>query len=268
MPRKKILFPCLLMITAWVFIITHSSFKSPYSSFRPPTGYTGVNATFCNACHSGNPLNATGGLVFVTGLPTGTYTPGQQYNFSITIAHSAANRQRWGFSIIALNAAGTPVGSFSSNNPNAALNGNELSHLNAAVSALQASYTYNNLSWTAPASTNGNNQSITFYYVGNAANGLNNSGGDFIYSGTQSVTAAQPPCTTNNWTGTVSTAWENPANWSCGVVPDSTMNVTVQAPAVNYPVVNSIAYCKSITTSQGVQVVVSQDKKLFVTGRQ
>jgi hypothetical protein len=264
---KKIILPCAFLIGSWVVLIGSSSFKSPYSSFRPPTGYTGINGTYCNLCHSGNPLNANGGLVFTSGLPSGTYTPGQQYNFSITISHSAANRQRWGFSIIAVDAAGNAVGNFSTTNPNVAVNGNELSHFNASISALQSSFTYNNLSWTAPASGSGDNQSITFYYVGNAANGSSSSG-DFIYSGTQTVTAALPPCTTNNWRGTVSSAWENPANWSCGVVPDSTMNVTVQAPAPNYPVVNSIAFCKSITTSSGVQVTVNTGRRLNVTGRQ
>lgn len=268
MHKKKIILPCAFLICCWVVITGTSSFRSPYSSFRPPTGYTGATGSYCNACHGGNPLNATGGLVFATGLPTGTYTPGQRYDFTLTITHSAANRQRWGFSIIAVNAAGAAVGSFSTTNPNASVNGNELSHFNASVSALQSSFTYNNLSWTAPASSSGDNQTITFYYVGNAANGLGTSSGDFIYSGTQTVTAALPPCTTNNWRGTVSSAWENPANWSCGVVPDSTMNVIVQAPAANYPIVNSIAFCKSITTSSGVQVIVNEGRRLNVTGRQ
>lgn len=32
---------------------------------------------------------------------------------------------------------------------------------------------------------------------------------------------------TNTWRGTVNNSWENPANWSCGVVPDANTDVTV-----------------------------------------
>ena len=37
---------------------------------------------------------------------------------------------------------------------------------------------------------------------------------------------------TNTWTGSVSSAWENAGNWSCGVVPDSFTDVYIPAGAV------------------------------------
>jgi hypothetical protein len=108
-----------------------------------------------------------------------SYVPNQQYNLSLAITHSAANRTRWGFSMIAVNGLGNPVGTFSTTNANAALNGSELSHNNAVSTSASATYTYNNLRWTAPPT--GANGSIRFYYVGNAANG-SGSNGDFIYA--------------------------------------------------------------------------------------
>lgn len=266
MVSKKIILPFLVLFGYWIVAIATSGFRAPYYSSRPPPGYTGATGFYCTTCHSTNSLNEFGGSATVSGLPSNTYTPGQTYNFSITISHSAVNRSKWGFSIKAVDAAGNAVGSFTSANNNAAINGDELSHNNAVSTPASATYTYNNLSWTAPATITGNNQTIRFYYVGNAANGSLSSG-DFIYSGSLTATATLP-CTTNNWTGLVSSAWENPANWSCGQVPDSTMQVTVQSSAPNYPVVNSIAYCKSITTSQGVEVTVNSGKRLIVTGRQ
>lgn len=167
---------------------------SPTSSFTPPRGYTGATGVYCTNCHGGNALNVTGGSVSTVGLPLGNYVASGVYDFSLTIQHSTANRSRWGFSIIALNTAGSPVGTFSSTNPNAAVNGNELSHFSAPSTPSQSSYTFTNLRWTAPASTTGNNQTITFYYVGNAANNLGSSG-DFIYSGSTTITAAGPVST-------------------------------------------------------------------------
>lgn len=267
MAMRNVFISLLVLISGCILGVGLISAGAPDYSTVPPVGRTGATGSNCSVCHAGNPVDASGGSVTVNGLPTGTYTPGSTYNFNLTITHGASNRVRWGFSIIAVNAAGVAVGSFSSNNPNAAPNGSELSHLDAVSTSQQASYTYNNLVWTAPFIGTGDNQTIRFYFAANAANGSFSSG-DFIYTGSKTVTTAAPVCTTNNWTGAVSTAWENPANWSCGQVPDSTMNVIVQAPAPNYPVVNSVAYCKSITTSQGVNVVVNSDRRLIVTGRQ
>jgi hypothetical protein len=37
---------------------------------------------------------------------------------------------------------------------------------------------------------------------------------------------------TNSWTGAVSTAWENPANWSCNILPQSNTDVFINAGTV------------------------------------
>lgn len=153
----------------------------------PPTGHTGATGDYCTNCHSSYALNGGGGNVNAVGLPTGSYTPGQAYNFSMSITHSAADRKKWGFSITAVNAVGNPVGTFNTANANAAPNGDELSHNTAVTTANSSSYTYNNLTWTAPATPGPDDASVTFYYVGNAANGNGNNQLDYIYSNSKIV---------------------------------------------------------------------------------
>ena len=152
-----------------------------YSS-QPPSGHSGApgsNGT-CANCH-GN-LNTGGGAVSFTGLPS-FFQPGVSYPFSVTINHPGS-RERWGFQINARNTDGSPVGTFSTTNPNAATGGPaELSHNNAVFST-GTSYTYTNLTWTAPATIGSGDNMVTFYLAGNAANGDANSTGDFIYTNT------------------------------------------------------------------------------------
>lgn len=158
-------------------------------SNQPPQGNTGASGQFCTNCHSDFGLNSGGGNVTTSGLPTVAYTAGTQYNFSLIISHATANRNRWGFSIAARNANGQPVGTFSSTNPNAGPNGDELSHNNGAVvQGPQASFTYTNLRWTAPAAPAAGDNQVTFFYAGVAANGNNGSNGDFVYSGSSMIT--------------------------------------------------------------------------------
>ncbi len=44
---------------------------------------------------------------------------------------------------------------------------------------------------------------------------------------------------TNTWLGTKSTVWEDPANWSCGVVPSVYTSVVINSGAPNMPTINS-----------------------------
>ena len=163
------------------------SFKKNFYSTQPPLGHTGApggNGT-CASCH-GN-LNTGGGSVTVNGLPS-SFRPGQTYSFSVTINHPAGG-QRWGFAISSENLNGNAVGSFSSTNPNAAINGivTELTHNNAVFST-GTSYTYTGLTWTAPSVINSGDNRVTFFVVGNAANGNFASTGDFIYTATRQFT--------------------------------------------------------------------------------
>lgn len=175
---KKIYFVSTLVCC---IVLLQSGINSNNYSSVPPTGYTGATGNYCTSCHSSFALNTAGGSVSVAGLPSGGYIPSTAYPLQISISHSAANRKKWGFSIKAVNSVGASIGTFSSTNGNAAVNGTELSHNNAVTTVSSSSYTYTNLKWTAPASASGN---VTFYYVGNAASGTGDgSSGDYIYAG-------------------------------------------------------------------------------------
>jgi len=69
------------------------------------------------------------------------------------------------------------------------------------------------------------------------------------------------------WTGSVSTAWENPANWSCNAIPDAYVDVTVNATAPNSPKVNSNAACRSLSLGNGVVFTVMAGYNLEIRGK-
>ena len=66
---------------------------------------------------------------------------------------------------------------------------------------------------------------------------------------------------TSVWNGSVSTAWENAANWSCNSVPDENTDVIIQSGTV---VVNSSAVCRSIKASLGSVVTVNSGYAITV----
>jgi hypothetical protein len=187
------------------------------SSNKPPQGFTGATGNYCTSCHGGFERNSVGGGVLVTGLPVNNYTAGQKYNFSIAISHKDANRTRWGFSIIAVNNVGTMVGTFSSTNSNAALNGIELSHKSAVFAGPQNSYTYSDLAWTAPALPGIHDATIKFYVAAIAANGGGSNIGDYVYSDFSQAKFGII------YTFTGSGNWSSAANWSGGTVPPDTI---------------------------------------------
>ncbi len=156
---------------------------------QPPAGHTGATAGLncTTGCHSGNPLNNAGGSVVINGLPA-SYTPGTAYTFSVVVTHSAADRIRWGFSVRAVGTNNNDVGVFSTTATNAAVNGTELSHFNAPFAPIGNTFTFSNLKWTAPATPAAQEQSVTFYVAGNAANGNDDNSGDFIYTATKNIT--------------------------------------------------------------------------------
>ncbi len=67
--------------------------------------------------------------------------------------------------------------------------------------------------------------------------------------------------TPNTWTGAVSTAWEDPANWSCGAIPNASTVVVINSGTV---VINSSAICYSLTLQPGVNLVINSIGSLTV----
>lgn len=74
------------------------------------------------------------------------------------------------------------------------------------------------------------------------------------------------PCNINYWEGTISTAWENAANWSCGSIPNPNTIIYIEPGKPNYPVINSMATCKTIYLNTAATVTVSTGFNLDITG--
>ncbi|MFN5334533.1 MAG: choice-of-anchor V domain-containing protein [Bacteroidota bacterium] len=189
------LFLTLLFITGSSLFIS-AEMKNSGSA---PGGFTGAEGVTCNTigCHGGNALNSTGGSVVINGIPA-TYVPGAKYDFTVTINHGSANRNRWGFAMKAVS-NGNPVGTFSESNPNVFINSfdSEIGHSSAPTTSSSNTYTFTNLSWTAPSLPSPAEQNITFYVAGNAANGIGSSG-DFIYTSTRNMTQASTSVSEND----------------------------------------------------------------------
>jgi hypothetical protein len=185
----KLIYTISSIVLAIIVIPTFFSFTKPFFPTAPPPGYTGAPpmggtvGAYCTSCHSDFAINTAGGGVATAGLPT-IITLGASYNFSTTITHGVADRERFGFAIKAVDATGAAVGTFTTTNPNAGVDNinREIGHRNAFQVSPVISYTYDNLTWTAP--TVAPVYPITFYIAGNAGNFGQGSSGDYIYSST------------------------------------------------------------------------------------
>jgi hypothetical protein len=66
------------------------------------------------------------------------------------------------------------------------------------------------------------------------------------------------------WEGTVSNAWENAANWSCGVLPDTNTDVILNAGKPNFPQLNSNRSVRSLIVNNGAIVTVKAGFNLTI----
>jgi hypothetical protein len=69
------------------------------------------------------------------------------------------------------------------------------------------------------------------------------------------------------WTGAVDSNWNNPDNWSCGIVPyEYAVDVFIYAGKPNYPVINSIILVRSLTLFPGAIITVNSGGQIILTG--
>jgi murein DD-endopeptidase MepM/ murein hydrolase activator NlpD len=66
-----------------------------------------------------------------------------------------------------------------------------------------------------------------------------------------------------HWNGAVSTAWEDPLNWSCGV-PDANTDVEIVNGLTKYPEVSSNAFCRSTNVAPNATLKINSGSKLTV----
>jgi beta-glucanase (GH16 family) len=64
-------------------------------------------------------------------------------------------------------------------------------------------------------------------------------------------------CTYDTWTGAVSNAWENPLNWSCGQLPDSTTDVIINAVASDLVTVSSNVVIRTLQLNPAIHITVN-----------
>jgi hypothetical protein len=156
---------------------------------QPPTGYTGApgESTCATAgCHFGTPtLNASDISLLTVGSPnlTSGYAASTQYSLAVN-AGSAAS---YGFSLTAVDASGSAIGTFSLSSPAttslATGSGSKqyVGHKNANTTNAWS------FRWTSPATTT---ETVYFYLAVNQANNNNEGTGDNIklkaYSATSS----------------------------------------------------------------------------------
>jgi hypothetical protein len=237
----------IIAILVMAIIISSYSIKSPLSNPNPPTTNTGAptqNRT-CVRCHSDFTLNTAGGSITATGLPVGSYVPGQVYNFSVTISN-ATPMQVWAFAMKAVisGTSGTALGTFSTANANVNLSAGEIRNTNGA-SFTGTSYTYNNLSWTAPSTGTSN---VSFYVAGVAGDNDGSEAGDYVYSNTYlnivlPVSMGEIKCKLSNNTAIIewSTYSESGANY---------FDLERSSDGRNYEVIKTIAASGNSSTTK------------------
>ena len=69
------------------------------------------------------------------------------------------------------------------------------------------------------------------------------------------------------WNGFQSTNWMDPANWSCGALPDQYSDVVIPAGLTNYPVLSANTSVRSVTTYTGGLVNIASGIQLLIKGK-
>lgn len=71
----------------------------------------------------------------------------------------------------------------------------------------------------------------------------------------------------NYWTGALGTNWNNPGNWSCGIIPTSTTDAIIN-PVSNLPIItDSIQHCFKLSIASGASVTLNNaSSKLAIYG--
>jgi hypothetical protein len=146
-----------------------------YKDGPPPNRTGGFGGETCIACHLGNPLNAPGATLSLTGLPA-KYTPGAAYKLTLTLTKSGLYTA--GFQIAARTAASQFSGAFRPLDDHTQIKEGFLSHTSRGADAEKSPARWE-FEWTAPAAASGD---ILFHAAANASNDDASALGDFIYT--------------------------------------------------------------------------------------
>lgn len=67
-----------------------------------------------------------------------------------------------------------------------------------------------------------------------------------------------------SWEGGISPSWNNPANWSCGILPDTNTDIIINGGKPNYPQVTTDIIIRSLKLNSGTTVNVNTGSKLTI----
>lgn len=163
------------------------------SSSGPPASHTGApgeQTCAISGCH-GFTVNDGAGSLTLSGLPEIGYVLNEPYDVTVTLAQSG--RTRFGFQLTALDSQGRAAGTWDNLEPSrifiatGRVGSNQRQYPGHTQFGTIPNGTNQNswvLRWKAPATDVGR---ITFYAVGNAANGNGATGGDSIYTTNRSL---------------------------------------------------------------------------------
>ncbi len=169
-------------------------------STGPPAAHSGAPGELtCLGCHSTYPINIGSGVLTLTGLPA-NYSPNQE--LILTISLSMPGRLRYGVQATAVHESGKQAGTFIITDAArtqlqpGSINGNARVYLeHTQEGALANGFGRNEwtFKWRAPSTDVAGPGKVTFYIVGNAANGNGRPTGDYIYTKSFSTSPANDP---------------------------------------------------------------------------
>lgn len=70
---------------------------------------------------------------------------------------------------------------------------------------------------------------------------------------------------TATWEGTANNVWENPANWSCGILPDANTDVLINAGKPNYPQLGANTSVRTVRIASGATATIKTGFNLTIT---
>jgi hypothetical protein len=118
-----------------------------------------------------------------------------------------------------------------------------------------------NFQWQANTGTGFTNITDGLYYNGTNTDSLIVSGVPSSFYGYQYRCIADSDTSdvfilnfSNTWTGAISSAWENPGNWSCGSVPDLNTDVVIQGGTI---VISTSTTIRSLNISTGANLTIN-----------
>jgi hypothetical protein len=260
MKRKK-LFVMSLLASAALFMSMSSNYENPDGK-SGHNGSPGEQTCAKSGCHATYALNSGTGSVSISfpDMPGNAYVAGQTYTVQVTVAQSGIGL--FGFGAEALLASGANGGTLNAGAGSQALNATVSGNSRKTITQMQdAGLSANthtwSFTWVAPAT----GQDVTFYAVGNAADGDGGTDGDRIYSTSQVVTPASVLVTpTIQYTGDLVICQGESVSMSVATQPGATFtwhdaNNTVVGNGTVFSAAN--AGCYSVTAVGGAQSLTS-----------